>query len=104
MPSDFTRRVIELLRELPSGRVMTYGAVAAAAGSPRAARQVVRILNTSSRAHELPWHRVVNAHGRISLPQGRGYELQRAKLESEGIEFDAGDRIDLKRYLWNLGG
>lgn len=64
----------------------------------------MRILNAQSEAHDLPWHRVVNAQGRIGLPPGRGHELQRAKLESEGIEFDGDDRIELKRYLWTADG
>ncbi len=99
MPSELSERAIEILRRVPAGRVITYGLLAAAAGNPRGARQVVRILHTQSEVHDLPWHRVINAQGKISLPPGNGYELQRAKLESEGIEFEGDGRIDLKRYL-----
>jgi len=70
------------------------------AGNPRAARQVVRILHTCSKNEGLPWHRVVNREGRISLKRLHGYEKQRQLLEDEGIEFGLGDRIDLGRFLW----
>lgn len=98
---EFSRQVMAVLRRIPEGRVSTYGAVAAMAGNPRGARQVVRILHSSSTKEHLPWHRVINASGRISLPRGGGYELQRALLIDEGIVFSIGDRIDLKRYGWN---
>ncbi|MCB2201804.1 MGMT family protein [bacterium] len=97
----FTRQVMAVLKRIPSGRVSTYGAVAAMAGNPRGARQVVRILHSSSQKENLPWHRVINASGRISLPPGGGYELQRAMLADEGVVFGIGDRIDLKKFGWN---
>ena len=97
----FTTRVIELVRAIPEGRVATYGGIAAAAGSPRAARQVVRVLHTCSRSENLPWHRVVNREGRIALKPFAGYEEQKMLLETEGIEFGLSDRIDLDRYLWS---
>jgi methylated-DNA-protein-cysteine methyltransferase-like protein len=81
--------------------VATYGQIATLAGSPRGARQVVRALNSSSAKEGLPWHRVVNREGRISLPKGRGYELQKALLEDEGIVFGLGDDIELQKYLWS---
>ena len=96
----FFNRVVVILRQLPPGRVVTYGAVAAMAGNPRAARQVARVLHALAEKESLPWHRVVNAQGRISLRPGRGRELQRALLEEEGIEFDAGGTIDLRRFQW----
>ena len=79
---------------------MTYGSVAAAAGSPRASRGVVWILHSSSEAARLPWHRVLGSGGRIALGPDRGGELQRAMLESEGIELGLDGRIDLDRYAW----
>lgn len=78
---------------------MTYGLVAAMAGNPRAARQVSRILHSLSRKHGLPWHRVINSRGTISLPRGDGYEVQREMLLSEGIVFRHDDAIDLQEYL-----
>ncbi len=80
---------------------MTYGLVAAMAGNPRAARQVVRTLNTASEKENLPWHRVINSQGKISLKRGQGYELQKVLLEREGVKFGNGGRIDLAKYLWS---
>jgi len=97
----FTTEVIACIRNIPVGKVATYGQIGALAGKPTGARQVSRILHAMSRKHRLPWHRVVNKQGRISLPPFDGYEVQKARLESEGIVFDAHDRIDLDRYLWD---
>ena len=96
----FTTRVIELVRSIPEGRVATYGGIAAAAGSPQAARQVVRILHSCARKEQLPWHRVVNREGRIALKPLAGYGQQKILLEAEGVEFGPGDRIDLGVFLW----
>ena len=98
----FTDRALEIIRNIPPGRVLTYGAVAALAGNRRAARQVARVLHSCSRKEELPWHRVVNRQGRISLKPLHGYEEQLALLETEGVEFEDG-AIDLDRYLWRPG-
>lgn len=96
----YTRRVIEVIRAIPEGCVMTYGQVAAAAGSPRGARQVVRILHAMSEKHGLPWHRVLNAQGEIALPEGEGRYMQRLYLEEEGVEFDLRGRVPLERYRY----
>lgn len=98
--SPFTQKVIELIRDIPSGKVATYGGIAAMAGNRRAARQVVRILHTSSRKENLPWHRVINREGKISLAKESGYERQKDLLINEGVQFDQMDRIDLNRHLW----
>lgn len=70
------------------------------AGNQRGARQVARILHSSGRKHNLPWHRVINNRGTISLRPGRGYEEQKRLLLAEGIVFRDDDSIDLKKYLW----
>jgi methylated-DNA-protein-cysteine methyltransferase-like protein len=101
LATEFTRRALAVIRAVPRGRVATYGQIADLAGNPRAARQIVRLLHTSSETERLPWHRVVNGRGTVSLPRGRGYEEQRAMLEAEGVVFDERDRIDLKRFRWN---
>lgn len=82
---EFTRRVIEIMKSIPEGRVMTYGQIASLAGSPRGARQVVRILHSSSQAHRLPWHRVVNAKGEIALRDEESRMLQMLRLAGEGV-------------------
>ncbi|WP_404276311.1 MGMT family protein [Exiguobacterium undae] len=92
--NPFTLKVVQIIRSIPPGRVMTYGQVARLAGNPRAARQVARILHSLSRTEQLPWHRVLNAKGEISL---EGEEQQLA-LEAEGVVFDRADKLSLSRY------
>jgi methylated-DNA-protein-cysteine methyltransferase-like protein len=73
--------VWEIVRQIPSGQVSTYGRLAACPA-------------------DVPWQRVINAQGKVSLRSGGGGEGQRAILESEGVEFDDKDRVDLARFLW----
>jgi methylated-DNA-protein-cysteine methyltransferase-like protein len=94
----FTEQAIAIIGSIPIGKVMTYGDIASACGSPGSARQVARLLHSLSRKHKLPWFRVVNARGRISLPRGGGYETQKSLLESEGILFNKDDSIDFNSY------
>lgn len=100
MGESFYERVIEIIKSIPSGKVATYGEIADYAGNRRAARQVSYILNSSWEKHKLPWYRVINSKGGISLNPNRGYELQKKLLKKEGIIFDENDRIDLKRFQW----
>jgi methylated-DNA-protein-cysteine methyltransferase-like protein len=102
--SVFTRKVKGSVRAVPRGRVATYGQIAALAGRCRAARGVAWILHSSSEAAGLPWHRVVNAHGGISLGPGRGFEAQKKRLEAEGVVVGRGGRIDLRRFQWEPPG
>jgi len=97
---SFTQRVKQIIKKIPRGKVATYGQIAAYAGHPRAARQVAWILNSSSRKDKLPWHRVINRSGKISLKPNHGYEIQKMLLKKEGVEFDKSDVIDFERYLW----
>jgi len=94
----FTAQVIEIISAIPAGKVMTYGQVAGAAGSPRAARQVVRILHSMSGKHGLPWHRVVNARGEIAIREEEGFFLQKMFLEGEGVEVTEDGLVNLARY------
>lgn len=77
---------------------MTYGQIAELAGSRRAARQVVRILHSMTRAHGLPWHRVVNAKGEIAVLDDEARFMQKLYLQDEGVQLGSDDRIDLDRY------
>lgn len=101
MAQEFTNQVCALIASIPQGKVCSYGGIAAMAGNPRGARQVVRILTTMSRSLKLPWFRVVKKDGRIALPPGEGFELQQGLLLSEGIEIGADGRIDMQTYVWN---
>jgi len=98
--NNFTSQAISLIQRIPRGKVATYGQIADLAGNRRGARMVVRILNSSSEKYDLPWHRIVNRNGQISLPRGNGYELQKELLEKEGVVFGSEDTIDLRKYLW----
>lgn len=99
MPSPFSSKVLHLIHRIPKGKVATYGQIAALAGNPRAARQVAWLLHSASDKYDLPWQRVIGAQGRISLPQGRGYRLQKKLLEQEGVAVRNGS-IDLKAHQW----
>lgn len=93
-------RVYGLVRQVPSGRVVTYGQVAVLLGAPAAARAVGYALHNLPENSDVPWWRVVNAGGRISL-KGRGAsaDLQAALLVDEGVAFTDG-RIDLPSFRW----
>jgi methylated-DNA-protein-cysteine methyltransferase-like protein len=98
---SFSNRVKQVIRQIPKGKVATYGQVASIAGNYRAARQTAWVLHASSEKDKLPWHRVINRQGKISLKPGEGYEKQKQLLLSEGIIFDEKDRIKLDEFLWN---
>lgn len=111
MPTSFDQAVYDIVRAIPRGRVMTYGAIAALVPPPRGmpldafhrirARWVGYALGRAPDG--IPWQRVVGAGGRIS-PRGEGgMEVQRALLRREGVRFDAAGRILLDRYAWVPG-
>ncbi len=102
MPSETTVRILEVLLAIPRGKVTSYGAVAAIAGLPNGARQVVRVLHSSSEKNALPWHRLLRKDGSIALPPGGGLELQKALLEEEGVEVTPGGKVDLMRFGWSV--
>lgn len=95
------QRIYAVVRRIPRGRVATYGQIAYLAGLPNHARQVGYALHSLAADEAVPWQRVVNASGGVS-PRCHPYAVlqQRELLEREGVEFDANDRIPLKRYLW----
>ncbi len=101
-PSSFYERVKQIIKQIPYGMVATYGQIAFYAGSSRAARQVAWVLHSSSERDNLPWHRVINGKGKISLKPSLGYELQRSLLEAEGIVFDEAAQVDLNRYGFRM--
>lgn len=99
--TPFTEKVIQIIKSIPEGKVMTYGQIAAVAGNRRGARQVVRILHSMSGKYELPWYRVVNAKGEIALKDEEARFEQMTLLFQEGIEIDNRDRIDLDVYRYH---
>lgn len=99
-PDNDAARIIAAVKQIPRGRVCTYGNVADAAGLPRRARLVGTVLRQTPASKGLPWFRVINASGRISFPVGSdSYARQRKHLEDEGVDF-VGGRVDLERYGW----
>jgi methylated-DNA-protein-cysteine methyltransferase-like protein len=97
----FSQQVISLISKIPKGKVSSYGQIAKLTGKPHASRGVAWILNSCSKSHGLPWHRVVNSKGQISFPRGTpSYQRQRRLLLREKIEFNAKDEIDFKKHLW----
>jgi methylated-DNA-protein-cysteine methyltransferase related protein len=99
-PASLTLRIVHIVKSVPKGKVATYGQIAGMAGNPHASRLVVRVLNAYSKAESLPWYRVVNSRGTISLKPGFGYEEQRKQLVSEGIVFDDAGKIDFRLFQW----
>ncbi|UOR11051.1 MGMT family protein [Halobacillus amylolyticus] len=97
----FTEAVIAIIMEIPEGYVMTYGQIARLAGSPRAARQVVRVLHSMSRKYQLPWHRVINVKGEIALKDEAAAMEQQLLLETEGIVV-INKRVDLDTYQYSI--
>lgn len=98
--NPFTEKVIEIIKQIPEGKVMTYGQIANTAGSPRGARQVVRILHSMSRKYGLPWHRVINAKGQIAIKDDEGFFTQKSMLQDEGVEVGESGKVDLEVYLY----
>ena len=96
----FFESVYAVVKQIPKGKVLTYGDVARAAGAPRCARQVGWALHSNPEPGVIPCHRVVFADGRLTdgFAFG-GKEVQKALLEAEGVQFE-NDIIDLKKYRW----
>ncbi|HKP96083.1 MAG TPA: MGMT family protein [Fibrobacteria bacterium] len=98
--AELSLRILSLLKKIPRGKVASYGQIATLAGSPRGARQVVRLLHSLGEKEKLPWHRVINSTGRISLPMQGAGGLQRSLLLREKVEVSAAGKIDLDRFGW----
>jgi methylated-DNA-protein-cysteine methyltransferase-like protein len=121
MTTGFFEQVYRLVRQVPPGKVTSYGAIARMLGHPRAARTVGWALHSlppsipltggderegsptlgGEEEREVPWHRVINSQGRISTScQEHGAGPQRALLEAEGVEFDKHGTVDWDRFGW----
>jgi len=95
-------KIYAVIRKIPRGKVGTYGQVALLAGIPGAARQVGYALHALPGDGDVPWHRVINAQGKISPRTGSDHDVeQRILLESEGIIFDQRGRIPLDTFQWD---
>lgn len=95
---EWAQSVWQVVCDIPPGHVLTYGEVARLSGMPRHARRVGQAMRWAPRSMKLPWHRVINAQGKISFPaDSDGYRRQKSKLEQEGVVFVKG-KVDLDRY------
>jgi methylated-DNA-protein-cysteine methyltransferase-like protein len=100
MPGSWSE-IYKVIKCIPSGCVATYGQVARLAGRPNGARQVGYALSALTDPHSVPWHRVVNARGEVSIRSNPDYaQLQKQLLIEEGVTFDANGRIRMSRYQW----
>lgn len=101
MPSPFTKRIYETVKQIPKGRVASYGQIAMLAGNPRGARGVGFALHRNPEPGTIPCHRVVFKDGSICTGYAfGGPEVQRAMLEAEGVPFLPDGRVDMARARW----
>lgn len=99
-PSTY-QRIYSVIRQVPAGRVATYGQIASLADLAGHARQVGYALKSLPEKHDVPWHRIINARGEVSARATPGWDnLQRTLLEGESVVFDARGRVDLDRFRW----
>ncbi|MBO0212368.1 MGMT family protein [Vibrio sp. Vb2880] len=96
---QFLAQIFAVIHQIPHGKVSTYGEIARMAGYPGYARHVGKALGNLPKDSKLPWFRVINSKGEISLI-GPDWERQRERLVAEGIAVSAEGRISLKKYKW----
>ena len=96
--TEFKKRVYDVVAQIPKGRVMTYGQIAALAGAAWAAWEVGQIAHTGSST--LPWQRVVNKNGGLARGYPGGFEGHKKQLEAEGIEVNSEYKLDIEKLLW----
>lgn len=100
--ASFFEQVYQVVRCIPPGKVATYGQIARLLGMPHAARTVGWALHSIPEGSDVPWQRVINAQGIISLDaHGPGGAIQRSLLEAEGVIFDERGRVDLQVFGWS---
>lgn len=100
MRTEFSKKVVAVIKAVPNGKVATYGLIASLAGNPQAARGVGWLLHSSTHKHRLPWQRIIKSSGHLSFPiNSPKFNLQKQKLEAEGIKVING-KIDLKKFMW----
>ena len=101
---DIDQRIWQVVMLIPAGKVATYGDVARQAGLAGAARRVGCALRRLPNESRIPWHRVINAQGRISLPPGSAGALEQSdRLAAEGIMFTSARRVNLEKHRWRPG-
>jgi len=96
-PQTTSERIIELILAVPNGKVASYGQIATLAGLHNGARQVARLLHSSSGKYRLPWHRIVRSDGVIALSAESGGALQKELLISDGVTFKTAIQVDIQK-------
>ena len=100
---EMYEKIYEAVKQIPSGKVATYGQIAALAGNPKAARVVGNALHVNPEPDKIPCFRVVNAHGRLTGAFAfGGIYIQKNLLDEDGVEV-VNFKVDLKEYQWQLG-
>lgn len=101
MTNGFFAKVYEIVRQIPPGKVATYGQIARLTGNPRMSRQVGWALHVNPEPYVIPCHRVVNREGKLSGAFAfGGKDIQRGLLVDEGVTFVDSDTVDLTKHLW----
>ncbi len=99
--SEFTKKVMQHILKIPKGKVATYKQIAELSGKPQGSRGVAWILHSCSTTYKLPWHRVLNASGKISFDKrSSNFKEQRKRLENEGVVFNSIGQLSLAKYQW----
>tara|TARA_B110000967_G_scaffold112761_1_gene115376 strand:+ start:522 stop:866 length:345 start_codon:yes stop_codon:yes gene_type:complete len=99
---NFFEKVYDVVREIPFGRVCSYGLIARYLGSPQSARMVGWAMNASHIKEDVPAHRVVNRIGLLTGKQHfEGTNLMQQLLESEGIQIKENQVVDFEQFVWN---
>ncbi|MGF1695979.1 MGMT family protein [Vibrio lamellibrachiae] len=96
---QFSVQIFAVIHQIPQGKVTSYGAIAKLAGYPGYARQVGKVLSNLPKDTRLPWYRVMNSQGQISL-KGDSLQRQKIKLIEDGVEVSAGGKVKLSVYQW----
>ena len=101
MPSPFQNKIYQLAKQIPKGKVATYGQLAKLAGNPKAARAVGLFMRTNHDPINIPCYKVVAANGKLTgYSAGKGIKTKKQKLLQDGVTF-TGEKVDLKKSLWN---
>lgn len=99
---DFQQAVYYWVKQIPYGKVTSYGQIARLAGFPRHARHVSKALGSADKSLKLPWQRVIGSTGKIAFkPDSNGYAKQISLLEKEGVILKKG-KVDLKQFGWEI--
>jgi methylated-DNA-protein-cysteine methyltransferase-like protein len=101
-PTEFSLKVIEVIRRIPRGKVASYQQVAGLAGRIHASRAVVWILSSMSKKHKLPWHRVISKRGKVAFkPESQNFKMQTLLLKREGVKVDPKNgAVDMSRFQY----